>query len=211
VIRFLFVRHTAHDWLPKGIAGRQAGVHLNSCGCKKAENLAEGLAVLRIEAIYCSPLERACETAEPLARRLQLRPQIAEEFNEVDMGEWSGRTFAELKAMPGWERWNAFRSLTTPPGGESMIDVQRRVLRKLSELRDRYSAVAIFSHGDVIRATVAYFLGVHLDLFQRIKIDPGSVSAVELGDDFVGVCCVNTMVEGVHEISALVSEDTTAS
>jgi broad specificity phosphatase PhoE len=261
--RFLFVRHTAHDWMPKGIAGRIPNVRLNPLGEQQAEELGERLSILPIDAIYCSPLERACETAAPLARRLKLEPDIAEEFNEVDMGDWQGKTFAELDAIPEWKQWNTFRSVVRPPNGEYMLDVQRRVLRKIDMLlstvipsrgdgegprkqrstdnrparphdvcevlrftqddcvqqdrsastkvtADRHQLVAIFSHGDVIRATLAHFLGIHLDLLLRFEIDAGSSSLVELAKDFVCVRCMNVPADGIDSLSAWIREDTRA-
>lgn len=192
--RFLFVRHTAHDWLAKGIAGRQPGIHLNSLGEKQAEELGARLSILPIDAIYCSPLERARETAAPLARKLNIEPQIAEEFNEVDMGEWDGKTFAELDAIPQWKDWNTFRSVVRPPGGELMIEVQRRVLRKIDMLQDRHRLVAIFSHGDVIRGILAHFLAIHLDNLLRFEIDPGGASLIELHRDHARVRFVNALM-----------------
>jgi probable phosphoglycerate mutase len=192
MIRFLFVRHAAHDLMERGvIAGRQPGVHLNARGREQAQQLAERLSPLPIEAIYCSPLERACETATPLVNALRLPLQVADEFNEIDFGAWTGCTFAELKDVPEWQQWNSFRSTAVIPGGESMISVQARALKKTSELANRHEFIAVFSHGDVIRALLAHFLGIHLDLFQRIEIDSASASLIELGACSVRVRLVN--------------------
>jgi probable phosphoglycerate mutase len=189
---FLFVRHAAHDLLPRGvIAGRQRGVHLNAIGKEQAEKIANALAALPIDAIYCSPLERACETAAPLANKLRLPLQIADEFNEIDFGDWTNCPFVRLDDVPEWQRWNRFRSAAFTPGGDSMLAVQTRALAKISEVRTRHSFVAVFTHGDVIRAVLAHFLGVHLDLFQRIEIDPASASLIELHATSVRVRCVN--------------------
>lgn len=188
---FLFIRHTAHDFLGHKIPGRLPGVHLNAVGLKQAEELGERLSILPIEAIYCSPMERACETAAPLAKRLKIAPQIAEAFNEVDAGEWTNKTFAELEGTPAWRQWNTQRSVATIPGGESMLEVQARVLRKVTELRDRHRCVAIFSHGDVIRGALVYFLGLHVDLVSRLEVDPGSINLVQLYQSAVVVRVVN--------------------
>src|SRR5215212_658666 len=115
--RFLFIRHGAHDLLFNRIAGLQADVHINEAGRKQAEQLATRLSRLPIDAIYSGPLERARETAEPLCRALNLPLQIAEEFTEIDPGEWVNRTFAELNDISGWSDFNSFRSCTTAPGG----------------------------------------------------------------------------------------------
>lgn len=193
---FLFIRHAAHDYLGRAIAGRLAGVHLNERGCAQAEHLAEKLSLLPIDAVFSGPLERARETAEPIARQFNLPIQIAEEFTEIEFGDWTDRAFANLNDVSEWRHFNTFRSSTAPPNGELMLEVQTRVLRKLSELRVQHSFVAIVSHGDAIRATLAHFLGVPLDLFQRIEIDPASLSLVECGDDYVRVRLLNAPSTG---------------
>ena len=193
---FLFIRHGAHDLLGKRIAGRQAGVHLNALGEEQAEQLSKRLSLLPIDAIYSGPLERVRETADPICRQFGLPLQIAEEFTEIDFGEWTNCSFDELANDARWQQFNSFRSSTCAPAGELMLETQARVLRKLEELRSQHQFVAIVSHGDVIRATLAHFLGVHLDSFHRIEIDPASLSLVEIGDDFVKVRLVNAPHEG---------------
>jgi broad specificity phosphatase PhoE len=190
---FLFVRHTSHDLITSKIAGRMPGVHLNARGLAAAERLAEDLSCLPIRQIYCGPLERARQTAEPLSRKLNLPLHVAAAFDEIETGEWTGKTFEELKSDPEWQKWNAFRSSSRAPGGEVMLDVQSRVLNKLSQLSAGadQGLTAIFSHGDVIRATVAYFLAVPLDLFLRIAIDPGSLTWIELYQDSALIKLVN--------------------
>jgi probable phosphoglycerate mutase len=198
---FLFVRHGAHDLIEREvIAGRQAGLHLNARGTKQAEQIAEALSMLPIDGIYCSPLERACETASPLAAKLGLPLQIAEEFNEIDFGGWTNCAFAELENVPKWQQWNSFRSGSAAPGGESMLTVQARAVRKVSELRTRHSFVTIFTHGDIIRAVLAHFLGVPLDLFLRIEIDPASANWIELGEAAVRVRLVNGILAGPESL-----------
>ena len=189
---FLFIRHGAHDYLGCAIAGRLSGVHLNELGRRQAEQLAAKVSLLPIDAVYSSPLERARETAEPTARQFGLPIHVAEEFTEIDFGDWTDRPFVELNDVPRWQHFNRFRSSTSTPEGELMLEVQTRVLRKLSQLREAHRFVAIFTHGDAIRATLAHFLGVHLDLFQRIEIDPAALSIVECGDDFTRVRLINT-------------------
>ncbi|MFL6500708.1 MAG: histidine phosphatase family protein [Candidatus Udaeobacter sp.] len=195
--QLLLVRHGAHDLLTPGvICGRQPDVHLNALGNLQAEQIAERLAMLPIDAIYCSPLERACETAGPLAAKFGLELRTAEEFNEIDVGVWTNRTVAELENIPEWQQWNSFRSGSAAPSGESMVAVQARAVAKVCELRTRHSFVTIFTHADIIRAVLAHFLGVHLDLFLRIEIDPASVSWIELHEAAVRVRLVNGNVGG---------------
>jgi probable phosphomutase (TIGR03848 family) len=195
--QFLFVRHGAHDLLTTGvITGRQPDVHLNALGREQAKQIAERLATMPIDAIYCSPLERARETAGPLAAKLGAALRIAEEFNEIDVGVWTGRTVAELENVPEWRQWNSFRSGAVAPGGESMVAVQARAVEKVSALRTQHSFVMIFTHAEIIRAVLAHFLGVHLDLFLRIEIDPASASWIELHEAAVRVRLVNGNIAG---------------
>jgi probable phosphoglycerate mutase len=193
---FLFIRHGAHDLLGKRIAGRQPGVELNALGLDQAEHLAERVSLLPLDAVYSSPLERARQTAEPICRRRDVPLEIAEEFTEVEFGAWTNSSLADLSSDARWREFNSFRSSVGAPDGELMLDIQARVVRKLTELRATHQFVAIVSHGDVIRATLAHFLGVHLDSFQRIEIDPASLSLVEVGDDFVKVRLMNAPWEG---------------
>jgi broad specificity phosphatase PhoE len=191
--RFLLVRHATHDYLTQGIAGRQPGIGLNSFGKTEAAVLAKRLSTLPIDAIFSGPLQRACETARPLADRLSLELQIAPEFDEVDVGDWTHCTFQELDRIPAWQQWNSFRSSTAPPNGELMLDVQRRAVGKILQLQQQqsYHFIAIFSHGDVIRAVLAHFLGLHLDLYARFKINPACASLIELGENSATVCAIN--------------------
>lgn len=193
---FLFVRHGAHDYLGRAIAGRIAGVHLNDLGRQQAEHLGEKLSQLPVDAVYSGPLERVRQTAEPISRKFRLPLQIDDAFNEIGVGEWEDRSFAELGEEPLWRRFNSFRSSTAPGGGELMLEVQARALRKLDELRRRHEFVVVITHGDVIRAVMAHFLGTHLDLFFRIEIDPASLSLLEFGEGFAAVRLLNAPSSG---------------
>ena len=193
---FLFIRHGAHDYLGRAIAGRLPGVHLNELGRKQAEHLAAKLSLLPVDAIYSGPLERVRETAEPICRHFNLPHQVADEFTEIGVGEWQDRPFTELSQLTLWQQINTFRSSTQFPGGELMLEVQVRALRKLNELRGKHRFVVVVTHGDVVRAVMAHFLGMHLDLFLRIEIDPASLSLVEYGDDYAIVRLLNAPSSG---------------
>ncbi len=179
---FYLIRHGSNDHLGKGLAGRLPNVHLNSRGRDEAERLAEVLEERSIRRIISSPLERAYETAEPVAQRLGLKIEICEEFNEVDFGDWNGKTLKELEADPLWASYNTRRSTTRIPDGELIVEVQERFVRKLEELRVKNAGatIAIFSHGDPIRAALCYYLGIPLDFLLRFEIVPGSYSTLRL-------------------------------
>jgi probable phosphomutase (TIGR03848 family) len=189
----LLVRHGMTDWIGRGVAGRAPGAHLNPEGRRQADRVCARLALLPVRAIYSSPLERARETAAPLATALGLDMRLCEEAIELGFGEWTGRRFAELDADAEWRRFNSWRSFTRAPSGELMPEVQTRIVRAIEGIRADHpgEVVALFSHGDVIRAAVAYFAGVPLDLFQRIEIRPASISTLRFSDDSVLILGVN--------------------
>lgn len=194
---FALIRHASHSLVGRAIVGRAPGVPLSPEGLRQAEALSERLEARSIRALYSSPLERARATAAPIAARLGLEVQIADELNEIDYGEWTSRTLAELHDLEEWRRFNIFRSGSRIPDGETMIEVQERVLRLVERLCSAHPerAVALISHGDVIKATLAYYLGVTIDLFQRIEISPASVSIVRIERYGPEVLLVNGGVE----------------
>lgn len=190
---FLLIRHGAHQLGGGTIAGRMPGVHLSTQGKAQVQLLAERLSLLPIQALYSSPVERTRETAAALSECLRLPVQIREPLAEVGFGEWSGRSLDQLRGLPLFQQWNAFRSGTRIPGGELMLETQCRVVLEMLRLRELHpqECVALVSHGDVIKAAVAYFLGVPLDLFSRIEIGLASVSVISLGSLGPWVLCVN--------------------
>lgn len=189
---FYLIRHGTIDTIGHSIAGRAPAVHLTEQGLRHAGWLTERLGGEPITRVYSSPLERARETAEPIARRLGLQVTIAEEIAELDFGEWTGRTMDELEQLPQWKLFNTFRSGTQMPGGEWMLQVQARAVLFLQRLRDEFpdEQIAIVSHGDVIRAVLLYYLGIPLDLILRLEVSPGSISVLRLdqyGPQVLGV------------------------
>jgi len=190
---FALIRHASHALLGQTIVGRAPGVRLSPEGAGQAEALAERLRASSIRALYSSPLERARETAALIGARLRLEVQIADELNEIDFGDWTNRTLPDLHEIEDWRRFNSFRSGSRIPNGESMLEVQDRMLRLLERLCAEHGdqAVALVSHGDVIKATLAHCLGVPLDLFQRIEISPASVSVVRIERHGPAVLLIN--------------------
>ncbi|MGZ8939210.1 MAG: histidine phosphatase family protein [Limisphaerales bacterium] len=192
---FYFVRHGSNDYLGKALAGRLENVHLNDQGRAEAELTAGVFATLGIQRIISSPLERALETAEPLATKTGLKIEIAPEIVEIDFGDWTGKEMKELEASPAWNKFNLYRSGTRIPNGETMIEAQARMIAFLEKLRRENSnrVIALFSHGDPIKLVFAYFLGVPLDLFTRIEISPGSYSILRLEDRGPQVLAINRL------------------
>ena len=194
---FALIRHASHARLGHGIVGRLPGVRLSPSGRREAEALAQRLEGWPIQALYSSPLERARATATAIAEGLRLEVQIADELNEIDFGEWTDRTLADLRDMPAWRQFNLFRSGTGVPGGESMLHVQGRMLRLIERICCAHpdGTVALVSHGDVIRATLTCYLGVPLDLLQRIEVSPASLSILRVEPYGPQVLLINGLVE----------------
>ncbi|MGE0127371.1 MAG: histidine phosphatase family protein [Blastocatellales bacterium] len=195
--RFLLIRHGMTDSVGRAVAGWTPGVYLNDKGRWEAARLAERLADAPIKAIYSSPLERACETAQPISRKFGLDVQVVEDVGEVKFGEWTGRELSELNNDPLWRRFNSLRSLTRAPGGETQLEAQARMIAALELLRARHpdQMVAVVSHGDVIKSAIAYYAGIPLDLFHRVEIGTASVSVVEVGGHYPHIVCVNNTGE----------------
>jgi probable phosphoglycerate mutase len=177
----------------KAIGGRAEGLALNATGREEARKLPERLSRMPIAAIYTSPLERAQQTAQPLAQALALTPRIEEGLDEIDFGTWTGRTFAELESDVAWAMWVYRRSSAEPPEGETIVTVQRRVVDAVERLRRAHpgETLALVSHGDVIKAALAHYLGMSLDHLESFDIAPASVSVVLAGDDWSKVTLVN--------------------
>jgi probable phosphoglycerate mutase len=175
---FLLLRHAAHDLVENTLAGRMPGVHLSAQGRQQAETLAARLGSLPLAAVYSSPLARARQTAQPVAARCGLTVQVSEDFGEIDFGAWTGKRFADLADDPRWQFWNSFRSGAGLPNGGLMVLVQARVVAALHTLCRQHpdQLVAVVSHSDVLKAAIAHYLGMPLDLFQRLEISPASVS-----------------------------------
>ncbi len=201
---FLLIRHAVHLLGSETIVGRTPDVHLSPRGLEQAQQLAARLAPVPIHALYSSPITRAQETAQALAAQFGLPVQICDDIQEINYGDWTGRTLEELRPLKQWQHWNSFRSGTRIPSGESMLEIQARVVSCMQRLREQHpnEVVALVSHGDIIKAAVAYCLGVPLDMFQRIEISPASVSIVGLADYGASVLCVNS-TNALNELPSL--------
>ncbi len=180
--RLLLIRHAHNNYLDaRRLAGRIPGVHLDDRGRAQAKALAERLAPVQIAAVYSSPMERAIETAQPVACSHGLQVQIIDDLNETDCGEWTDRSIEELAKTDLWPKILAYPSGTAHPGGEGIMAVQGRMVRAIDAICAAHpGALAIVvSHADPLKAALAHYTGLHLDLFQRLVIDPASVSELE--------------------------------
>lgn len=180
----LLIRHGDNDVFKTRLAGRLPGVHLNADGLRQAQTLAQDLADAPLKAIYSSPLERALETAAPLAAAHGLEVTIHPGLIEVDYGELQGRTYKQLKRMKVWQLVHRQPSAVQFPGGESLVELMQRTARMLDELAAQYDdqqLVACVTHGDVIRMAVTHSLGLDLDEFDRFQIATASITTLALG------------------------------
>jgi probable phosphoglycerate mutase len=191
----LLIRHAENEYVAKGrLAGRQAGIHLNENGKKQAMALAETLSDAPIKAVYSSPLERCLETAQPLADALGVDNIPREGLQEIDFGEWQNRTLKQLRRRKLWKVVQGNPARMQFPGGETFANAQLRItneLEALSKLHKAKDLIACFSHSDIIRLAVAYYIGTPLDLFQRIAVSPASISTLHMGEVGARVLNVN--------------------
>lgn len=175
------VRHGTTPTTGTVLPGRAPGLHLAESGIEQARRAAERLAALpRVDAIYCSPLERARQTAAPIAAALGLRPKVRKGLLECDFGNWTGRRLDELSKLPEWTTVQRAPSVFRFPGGESFTEMQFRIVSTLDTLRAEHpgGSIVCVSHADPIKAVVAHALGTHLDLFQRIVISTCSITSL---------------------------------
>jgi len=176
----LLIRHALTDTAGKKLTGWDPGVHLNERGRQQAEALAERLAPLPIRAIYSSSLERCVETATPLARAKGSSVETLETLRDVHYGAWTGRNIAPLRKTKLWSKLVASPGDARFPQGETLRETQARIVAEVSAIVDRHprQLIAVFSHADPIKLALAHYLGLHIDLFNRVVVAPASVSAV---------------------------------
>jgi probable phosphoglycerate mutase len=177
----LLIRHASNDYLKdKRMAGRKAGVHLNEQGQREARALAQRLAAVPLHAIYASPIERAQETAQIIAEPHQLVVQTHPGLIEVDVGDWTDQTIPDLEKTEAWQQMLARPFDFRFPNGESNADVHARIVTTIDALvaAHREHIIALVSHADPIKIALAHYLGMNLNHFNRLVIDPASVSVL---------------------------------
>jgi len=193
MMNLLLIRHAANDWVGERLAGWTPGVHLNDEGRNQVAALVNRLADVPLAAIYSSPLERTVETARPVALAHDLPVQVREDLGEARFGQWTGRALKELQAEELWPVIQVYPSGARFPGGESLREVQARLVAELDAIRDNHAGqtVAVVSHSDPIKMAVAHYLGLSLDLFQRLTISPASVTAFAFTHFGPRLICLN--------------------
>ncbi|GLZ37187.1 histidine phosphatase family protein [Actinokineospora sp. NBRC 105648] len=182
----VLLRHARSTANGSGVlAGRSEGVELDESGQRQAEALVDRLASVALHSVVRSPLLRCAQTLAPLAAARGLTPLVEDSFAEVDYGDWTGKAIKDLLAEPLWKVVQQHPSGAVFPGGESLAGVQSRAVTAVRAHDARVTAAhgdravwLLCSHGDVIKSILADALGQHLDSFQRIVVDPASVSVV---------------------------------
>lgn len=192
----LLVRHAVTPTTGVKLPGRALGLHLSDEGRRQADAAAARVAKIpKLAAVYASPLERARETALPIARLLRLAIRIERDLAELDVGDWTGISLKRASRKPEWSIIQRHPSGFRFPGGESFPEMQTRMTAALARLVARHPGeiIAAVSHADPIKAAVAQALGTPLDLFQRIFIAPASITAVAYRPEGPAVLTVNSM------------------
>jgi probable phosphomutase (TIGR03848 family) len=183
----ILVRHGRTTANSSGVlAGRSTGVRLDEVGEQQAARAGDRLAGVKLAALVSSPLERCRQTADAIAAKQSgLKITREKELTEVDYGEWTGETLKTLGKQPLWRVVQGHPAGATFPGGESLAAMSARAVAAVRRWDARLETEhgpeavwAVVSHGDVIKAVLADALGMHLDAFQRIVVDPASVSVV---------------------------------
>lgn len=191
----LLVRHGTTATTGTVLPGRASGLHLAEKGVLQAQATAARISELSKKpvALYVSPLERARETAAPIAKALALRPVVERGLLECDFGVWTGKKLSLLRKKPEWNAVQHAPSTFRFPDGESFTEMQVRIWTTLERLakKHRNRTIVVVSHADPIKAAVTYAQGVPLDLFQRTVISTCSVSAIAFTDSTPVVLCVN--------------------
>lgn len=182
----LLIRHGENDYTKKHkLAGHLPGVHLNERGQKQAQALAEALKDVPLKAIYSSPLERAMETAAPIATARQLEVQVEAGLIETNVGKWQGRSLAALRLTKQWKVVQHSPSRAQFPEGETFYECQARIATALDGITRKHKPqdiIACVFHADPIKLAVAHYIGLPLDQFQRLGCDTGSVAALLISD-----------------------------
>jgi probable phosphomutase (TIGR03848 family) len=181
----LVVRHGLTAATGNALSGRTPGIPLDDRGRAQAAALAERLATVRLDAIVSSPLERCAQTAAAIAERQSSPGEVTvdDRLIEVGYGDWTGQSLRKLSRDPLWRVVQAHPSAVTfpGPGGETLPDIQRRAMTAVRDWNAKLGQEAVYlicSHADVIKAILADSLGLHLDLYQRIQVDPASLSVI---------------------------------
>ena len=177
------VRHAVTADTGKKLTGWTEGVPLTEEGRHQARALATGLAAIPFEAVYSSPIDRTLETAKAIAEPHGLAVRTRKGLGEIDYGTWTDRPLKVLVRTKLWQKVMSYPSGVRFPEGETLREVQVRAIDEIERIHEthRKGPICCITHGDVIKLIAAHYLGLHIDLFQRIVVAPASLSLIALG------------------------------
>jgi probable phosphoglycerate mutase len=192
----LLIRHGENDFVRTGkLPGQTAGIHLNERGQKQAQALGEALKYVPLKAVYSSPLERAMETAAPIASARKLEIIGEPDLMDTDVGSWQGKSLKVLRHTKVWSIVQNAPSRFRFPDGESFVESQARYVSALERIVKKHTKpkdiVAIVFHADPIKLVVSHFLGLPLDHFQRLSCDTGSLTALLVSESGANLIKLN--------------------
>jgi probable phosphomutase (TIGR03848 family) len=204
VPKIVLIRHAHSTANAAGVlSGQLPDVHLSKSGKEQAERLAERLGKLTISQVQVSPMDRCSETLVPWLAKYGKNVNVIMEPNlvEVDYGKWSGKKLATLSRLKLWRKVQGQPSAVTFPDGESLAQMQVRAMRPIHKFfASDLEMTIMVSHGDVIKAIVASSLGMHLDDFQRIVIDPASITILESNGGAIRLTRLNDSDSSANEL-----------
>lgn len=182
----LLIRHGENNYVKEQRhPGRKSGIHLNKKGRAQAKAIAEKLKGVPIKAVYSSPLERTMETAKPIAKALDLNVIPRHGLIEADIGDWQGKKMKKIRKSKQWPKVQLNPSRFRFPGGERIEDAQHRLIEEVEFLVGKHGQgdmLVCVSHADPIKLVVAYYIGLPLDMFQRLQVSPGSITGLNIGE-----------------------------
>jgi probable phosphoglycerate mutase len=206
-MQIVLIRHAHSQANARGVlSGRLPNISLSEKGIKQSEELAVRLGTFPISAIRMSPMQRCHETITPWLKTLPPASQKLlvkdENLTEVDYGSWSGKKLSVLSRHKLWKTVQAHPSAMYFPKGEGLAHMQQRAMKAVHESVNskRSGAAVLVSHGDVIKAIIASALGMHLDDFQRIVIDPASVTILDYSHGQARLTLMNDSRSPLHDV-----------
>jgi broad specificity phosphatase PhoE len=199
VLRIILVRHGQTDWNDGGPSGEhfrgRIDIGLNATGIAQAKAVADCLALVDVRAIYASPLQRAMDTAHPIAARHDLRVEPLQELLDIDYGQWGGRSHREVAARwpELYSQWKATPHRAQIPGGESLDDVRQRIATGLATLSERHNreVVVLVGHQVVNKVMICKLLGLDNSAFWSIRQDTGCINRFDLYQEQATVLTIN--------------------
>jgi broad specificity phosphatase PhoE len=197
MVTVLLLRHGETAWNKRGRVMGRSQVPLGADGIQQIQKIAPLVATLELHGIYTSPLRRAVQTAKVVAKGTNLPICKSEGLNEIAFGEWTGRHFDDLIDDELYRRFIKSPAKTLLPGGETISDVQRRGLSVIHEAAQKVPGgrFLFVSHGDVIRSILSYYMKLPLNEYRRLRVDNGSLSALQTDRRWAEIKYVNYLAE----------------